>query len=29
VRNADVLKQDVGYGQVVDMQFVQAVKAGK
>jgi hypothetical protein len=24
-----VLKQDVGYGQVVDMQFVQAVKAGK
>jgi NitT/TauT family transport system substrate-binding protein len=29
VRNADVLKQDVGYDEVVDMQFVQAVQAGK
>jgi hypothetical protein len=29
VRNADVLKQDVGYDEVVDMQFVQALQAGK
>lgn len=29
VRSADILKQDIGYDEIIDMQFVQAVTAEK